>query len=156
MISIRRKPREDVRTRFGRVQEVARQGTGAWRRRATDVAERIGPAAGERVMVARGWGAPRLRRAARYVEIGLAPRVSSFLSGVAHRVEPPQPQRPRRGALLAMLGAVAAVGVAGAVMTRRGAARDAASGGGDEDPAVSADSMTVSGADLDDQVRSPH
>ncbi|WP_157430337.1 hypothetical protein [Actinomadura macra] len=122
------------------------------RQRASVAAERIGPAAASRVLVARGWGAPRLRQAARYVETGLAPRVSAFLSDVAHRVEPPRPERPRRGAVMAMVGAVAAIGVAGAVMTRR----SNVIGSGDQDEATSADSMTVSGSDVDGQVRSSH
>lgn len=154
MINTRRKPRERVLTRYGRTREAARHGAEMCRLRASSAAERIGPAAADRVMVARGWGAPRIRRAARYVETGLAPRVSAFLSDVAHRVEPPKPTRPRRGALMAMMGAVAAVGVAGAVMTRRGAMRDM--GGSDrEGAATSADSMTVRGADTDGQVHAP-
>ncbi|MFI0369551.1 hypothetical protein ACH35V_16880 [Actinomadura sp. 1N219] len=157
MISIRQKPQEDGLTRFGRVQETARQGADMCRQGAATAAERIVPVAGERVMVVRGWSAPRLRRAARYVETGLAPRVSTFLSDVAHRVEPPKRARPGRGALMAMMGVVAAVGVAGAVATRRGTIRDLSKGSGDHaGDATSADSMTVSGADVDGQVQSPH
>src|SRR5690606_42031854 len=89
------------------------------RQSATTAAERIGPAAGERIMVVRGWSAPRLRRAARYVETGLAPRVSMFLSDAARKVEPPKREKPGRGPLMAMLGAVMAVGVAGAIAPRR-------------------------------------
>ncbi|WP_242910713.1 hypothetical protein [Actinomadura terrae] len=153
MISTRRKPREQVRTRFTRTQEAARHGAEIARRRVGASAERIKPVAADRVLVARGWGAPRIRRAAQYVETGLAPKVSSFLSGVAHRVEPPGRDRPRRGAVVAMVGAVAAVGVAGAVLTRR-----SVTGGSDDasEEATSADSMTVSGADVDGQVHSPH
>ncbi|WP_344902969.1 hypothetical protein [Actinomadura meridiana] len=154
MISIRRKPQEQVRTRFTRAQEAARQGAEMCRNGASSAADRIVPVAGERVMVVRGWSAPRLRRAARYVETGLAPRVSTFLSDVAHRVEPPKRSRPGRGALMAMMGVVAAVGVAGAVATRRGGL---AKGSGDDvGDATSADSMTVSGTDVDGQVQSPH
>lgn len=155
MISFRGKPQEEVRTRLGRAQEAARQGAEMCRQGASSAAERIAPAAGERVMLVRGWSAPRLRRAARYVETGLAPRVSTFLSGLAHRVEPPRRSRPGRGALMAMLGAVTAVGVAGAVATRRGVIRDLAGGSGERaGDATSADAMTVSGSD--GQVRSPH
>ncbi|QXJ22898.1 hypothetical protein AGRA3207_003976 [Actinomadura graeca] len=152
MISNRRKPSEEVGTRFGRAQEAARHGARLARQRASSAAERIGPATAQRVLVARGWGAPRLRRAAGYVETSLAPRVSGFLSDVAHRVEPPRKERPRRGAVMAMVGAVAAVGVAGAVVTRRGTV----AGSGDPDQATSADSMTVSGSDADGQVHSPN
>ncbi len=157
MISIRRKPQDEVVNRLGRVQEVARQGADRWRQGASVAAERIGPIANERVLVVRGWSAPRLRQAARYVETGLAPRVSTFLSDVAGRVEPPKRTKPGRGALMAMMGVVAAVGVAGAVATRRGAIRDMAKGSGEQaHSATSADSMTVSGADVDGQVHSPH
>lgn len=158
MINIRRKPQDEVVNRLGRVQQAARQGADACRQSAVGAAERIGPIANERVMVARGWSAPRLRHAARYVETGLAPRVSSFLSDVAGRVEPPKSAaKSGRGALMAMVGVVAAVGVAGAVATRRGAVRDMAKGPGEHSgSATSADSMTVSGADADGQVHSPH
>ncbi|MGP4023094.1 hypothetical protein [Actinomadura sp. 3N407] len=154
MISIRRKPQEEVLTRFGRAQEAARQGAEMCRRSASSAVERIRPAAGERVMIVRGWSAPRLRRAARYVETGLAPRVSTFLSDAAHRVEPPKSSKPRRGALMTMMGVVAAIGVAGAVATRRGVMTKGS--GEHAEDATSADSMTVTGADVDGQVHSPH
>ncbi|WP_433465552.1 hypothetical protein [Spirillospora sp. CA-128828] len=157
MISIRRKPQDVVRTRLGRVQEAARQGADVCRQGASNAAGRVAPIAGERVMIARGWSAPRLRRAARYVETGIAPRVSTFLSDVAGRVEPPKSAKPGRGALMAMMGVVAAVGVAGAVATRRGVIRDLTKGSGEHvEDATSADSMTVTGADVDGQVHSPH
>ncbi len=157
MISIRRKPQEEVLTRFGRVQEAARQGAEMCRQSASGAAERIAPVAEERLMAVRGWSAPRLRQAARYVESGLAPRVSTFLSDAAGRVEPPRRGGPGRGALMAMIAAVAAVGVAGAVATRRGVIRDMTKGSGEHaEDATSADSMTVSGADVDGQVHSPH
>ncbi|WP_111832762.1 hypothetical protein [Actinomadura madurae] len=164
MISIRRKPQDEVRSRFGRVQETARHRSVLWRQgasdvagRASDMAGRIGPVAGERILVARGWSAPRLRSAARYVESGLAPRVSTLLNDAAGRVEPPKPAKSGRGALMAMMGAVAAVGVAGVVATRRGAIRDMTKGSGEHrEDATSADSMTVTGADVDGEVQSPH
>lgn len=157
MISMRRKPQDEVRTRFDRVQEAARHRAVLWRQGASDAAGRIGPVAGERVMIARGWSAPRLRSAARFVETGLAPRVSTFLNDTAGRVEPPKAVKPGRGALMAMMGAVAAVGVAGVVATRRGVIRDMTKGSGEHrEDATSADSMTVTGADVDGQVQSPH
>jgi hypothetical protein len=157
MISIRRKPQDVVRTRFGRVQEAARHGAEAARLGASSATERVAPIAGERVMIARGWSAPRLRRAARYVETGLAPRVSTFLSDVAGRVEPPKPAKPGRGAFMAMMGVVTAVGVAGVVATRRGVIRDLTKGSGEHaEDATSADSMTVTGADADGQIHSAH
>ncbi|MFD0899499.1 hypothetical protein [Actinomadura sediminis] len=118
-------------------------------------ADRFMPAANERVMTARGWSAPRLRRAARYVETGLAPRVSTFMNDMAHRVEPPRRNRPSTVMVMAMTGAALAAGAAGVVMTRRSADREMA-GRSDDGEATSADSMTVSGADVDGQVHSPH
>ncbi|TDC68965.1 hypothetical protein E1200_10085 [Actinomadura sp. GC306] len=168
MISIRRKPQEEVLTRFDRVQEAARQaahqGSGMYRQGAvmcrqgvSSAAERIRPAADERVMAVRGWSAPRLRQAARYVETGLAPRVSTFLSDTAQRVEPPRHTKSGRSAFLAMMGVVTAIGVAGVVATRRDTIRDMAKGSGEHaGDATSADSMTVTGADVDGQVHSPH
>ncbi|MBE1532422.1 hypothetical protein [Actinomadura algeriensis] len=131
------------------------QGAETCRRQATTAADRFMPAANERVLVARGWGAPRLRRAARYVETGLAPRVSTFMNDMAHKVEPPRRNRPSTVLLMGMAGAVLAAGAAGVVMTRRGADHEM-TGGSEEGEATSADSMTVSGADVDGQVHSPH
>lgn len=157
MINIRRKPQDEVLTGIGRVQEAARTGAEMVRQSASSAAGRIAPVAEERLMVVRGWSAPRLRMAARYVESGLAPRVSAFLSDVAGRVEPPRRSAPGRGAIMAMMGAVTAVGVAGVVATRRGVIRDMTRGSGEHvDDATSADSMTVTGADVDGQVHSPH
>ncbi len=70
-----------------------------------------------------------------------------------------RPSAPDPGAapIMAMMGAVTAVGVAGVVATRRGVIRDMTKGSGEHvDDATSADSMTVSGADVDGQVHSPH
>ncbi|REE97371.1 hypothetical protein [Thermomonospora umbrina] len=122
LISVRRKPQVRIdTTRLNRMQEAARQGAGT-------AVERIGPAAqrsreyaADRMLDARGWGAPRLERAAGYVEQDLAPRVSAFLADTAHRIEPPKPQRRARNAGLVMLATVAALGMAGAAMTRKNA-----------------------------------
>ncbi|MBO2453480.1 hypothetical protein J4573_40755 [Actinomadura barringtoniae] len=128
-----------------------------WRSGASSAAERIAPAAsrsreiaGDRIMVARGWGAPRLEQASRYVESGLAPRVSSFLSGMADRVEPPKPRHRGRNAVLMLLAAVAAVGVAGAVATRRSNMQAMV----DEVPAPEKEESPVKG-EVDGHVRTP-
>jgi hypothetical protein len=151
MISIRRKPQEEVVSRLGRVQEVARHGADVCRSGASSAAERMAPEfAGDRIMAARGWGAPRLEQAARYVESGMAPRVSSFLSGMADRVEPPKPSHRGRNAVLMLLAGVAAVGVAGALAARRSnmqaMVEDAPSPEKEESPAKS---------DVDGHVRTP-
>ncbi|RAY14635.1 hypothetical protein DPM19_12800 [Actinomadura craniellae] len=73
----------------------------------------------DRVMVARGWSAPRLQRAGRYVESDLGPRVGSFLSNTGRRIEPARrSRRPGRNAMMAM-AAMAAVGAVGAMASRR-------------------------------------
>jgi hypothetical protein len=122
MIRVRRKPHFEVATsQLHRIQDACRQGV-------TSAAGRIGPTAQrsramavDRVQLAREWGAPRLEHAADYVEGDLAPRVSGFLTGTAHRLRPPQPATNRnRNVTLAMLGTVAVVGVTGAMMSRRG------------------------------------
>ncbi|MCP2340643.1 hypothetical protein [Actinomadura rupiterrae] len=129
-MSIRRKPRQDVGSRLDRAQVAFRQGLSACRGGASVAAERIGPAArqsrvvaAERVLAARGWSAPRLKQAARYVETDLGPRVSSMLSDTAHRVEPPRRRRRARSVMVAMLAGATAACVAGVVLTRRNAAQ---------------------------------
>lgn len=124
LISIRRKPQVQVDTsRMRRIPQACRQG-------ASNAAERLGPAAqrsramaADRVLLAREWGAPRLERAAGYVESDLAPRVGSFLTSTAHRMDPSRPRHRARNATVAMLGVMAAAGMAGAVLTRRRAMR---------------------------------
>lgn len=122
MISIRRKPQLKIDTsRLHRMQEAWQSGTSSAAERIVPAAQRTRDSAAERMLLARGWSAPRLERAAGYVESDLGPRLSSFLTDTAHRIEPPRPSHRARNAALAMLGMVAAVGVAGALMTRRSA-----------------------------------
>lgn len=75
-------------------------------------------AAGERVLGARHWTAPRLRRVAGYVENELAPRLGSALSSTAKRIEPSRPRRRIRNAVLVMLGTAGVIGAAGALLAR--------------------------------------
>lgn len=163
-MSSRRKPQRAVLSRFERVQEAtrhgadaARYGAEAARQGASTAAVRIGPTAQrtrdvatDRVMVARSWSAPRLERAARYVESDLAPRMGSVMKEAAGRIEPPRPRRRRRNTALMLLAAVAAIGVAGAVLTRRGNDREFA------DPATDLDDKAVlAESEVDGQVRAP-
>lgn len=122
LISVRRKSEVQIDTsRIRQLQQTARQS-------ASMAAERVGPLAArsreyaaERVLQARRWSAPRLERAAGYVEQDLAPRLSAWLNDTARRIEPPAPaDRPRNTGLL-VLAAIAALGAAGAAMTRRNA-----------------------------------
>ncbi|MFI0356531.1 hypothetical protein [Actinomadura sp. 9N407] len=86
-------------------------------------AQRGRDAAADRLLVARGWGAPRLLRASRFVEGELGPRVGSMLSDAARRVEPPKTDGQRRNVAMTTLVGVMAVSLAGALLTRRGNAR---------------------------------
>ncbi|MBX6765587.1 MAG: hypothetical protein IRY90_00235 [Actinomadura rubrobrunea] len=129
-MSIRRKPRESAVSRFERVQDACRQGASLCRQGASIAAERIVPAArqgrdiaAERLLIARSWSAPRLIRAAGYVESDLAPRVSSLLTDMAHRLEPHPRNRRGRNAALIMTAGATAIGVAGALLTRRSVSR---------------------------------
>ena len=92
--------------------------------------ERVGPAGRQarvytarRVVDARSWGAPRLERAAIYVEKDLAPRMGSALHRSADLVEPAR-QRGKRLAvgLLAVGGMLGAAG-AGVFALRRASSR---------------------------------
>lgn len=119
--TIRRKPQLDLSTeRLHHLQQRAQEGV-------TLATERVGPAAhqarelaAERILLAREWSAPRLDLAAKYVESELGPRVGSFLSETARRVEPTKGTHKTRNtaALIGAAGA-ASVGVAGALAKRR-------------------------------------
>lgn len=156
MIRIRRKPQEAL-SRLGRMKEAGRHGAELCSRNFSSAAERIGPAAqhtrdvtAERFMGARGWSAPRIEQAGKYVEGDLAPRVNALLAGLAHRIEPPKPRHRGRTAMLAMVAIVAAAGMAGAMMTRRNNMRMLA-----EDDMPSAQEETPARAHVDGQVSAP-
>jgi hypothetical protein len=93
----------------------------------TAAAYRLGGArvwAGERVVDARAAAAPRIVRAADYVQHDLGPRVGSMLKTAGHKLEPPR--RRRRGSILmvlVMLGGL--VGAIGAMVARRNSERTA-------------------------------
>lgn len=101
-------------------------------RGARRAARQVGPTsrearrvASERLTDARRWSAPRVDRAASYVEQEAAPKVGSILHRTADRLEPPSPRRSRRaiaGLLLLLIGGV--VGTMGAIATRRNLSRD--------------------------------
>ncbi|RFU38784.1 hypothetical protein DZF91_25865 [Actinomadura logoneensis] len=140
---------------LGRTQTAMRQGLSAARDGASAAKERMGPAAQQsremaaaRMLALRGWSAPVLRQAAKYVETDLSPKMSSMLAQTADRVEPPRPARRGRKAVVALLAGVTAAGVAGAVLTRRNAAQEAEMMS-DESTSDKADSESA-----DDQVRS--
>ena len=152
MMSIRRKPTGEVLDRVDRLRSVYRQGASA----ASVAVARIGPAArntraaaAERLLVARGWSAPRLRRAGTYVETELGPRLGAMLTSAAGRVEPPRPTRRGRSAMVTTVAAVSAAGLAGALLTRRSGAQSGPVGRPGEGASATAP------ADVDGQVRTP-
>jgi hypothetical protein len=107
------------RAQLQRMQELSKEG--AYRAK-----ERIGPTtqaareiATERMLDAREWSAPRLVRAAHYVETELGPRVGTLLVKAAHKVEPPRRQRQRRNTAMMTLAAAGAIGAVGAMVSRR-------------------------------------
>jgi hypothetical protein len=147
MMSIRRKPREVPLSRFGRVQVAFRQGASSAAERIAPAARTTRDAAAGGVLAVRGRSAPWLEKAGTYVAADLGPRVGGMLSNAAHRMEPPkQAERKRRNAMMMMVGAVSAVGLAGALLTRRGSSRSM--------PRMSSGSRSESvPADVDGQVR---
>jgi hypothetical protein len=120
-VHIRRKPQIEVGLqRLHRMQEQAQQGV-------SYAADRIGPASAharevgtQRLLDAREWSAPRLERAAEYVEAELGPRIGALLSSTARRVRPARPSRRSRNVALMMLVMMGLAGLAGVMATRRG------------------------------------
>lgn len=79
-----------------------------------------------KVMVARDWSAPRIDQAGHYFEHEVGPRVNGLLHRTASMVEPSHPRRRRRGIAAMLLVIGGTLGAAGAIATRRNAARSAA------------------------------
>jgi hypothetical protein len=107
------------RAQLQRMQELSKEG--AYRAK-----ERIGPTtqvareiAADRMLDAREWSAPRLARAAHYVETELGPRVGTLLTRAADKVAPPRRQRQRRNTAMMTLMAAGAIGAVGAMVSRR-------------------------------------
>jgi hypothetical protein len=145
LMNIRRKPREETLSRFGRVQDACRQGAATAAGRIAPAARNTRDVAAGRMLAARGRSAPWLRQAGAYVETDLGPRVGGMLSNAAQRVEPPRPARKSRNAAVVMVAAVSAVGLAGALLTKRSNTRNTT----DEAPR---ERQSVP-ADVDGQVR---
>jgi hypothetical protein len=78
--------------------------------------------AAEQMMNARTWSAPRIDQAGQYIEEEVGPRVGKILHRTAEKVEPAK-SRSRRGFAAVLLIVGGAVGAAGAIATRRNAAR---------------------------------
>jgi hypothetical protein len=115
---------------------------------ARQAALRVGPTtrqarkiAAKQMKNARHWSAPRIDQAGHYIEAEVGPRVGAMLHRTADRVEPAHTRR-RRGfaALLLIIGG--AIGAAGAIATRRNAARSAEGSSSEHLSAVSDNSST--------------
>jgi hypothetical protein len=117
---------------------------------ARQAAERVGPTtrqarkiAAKQMKSARHWGAPRIDQAGQYIEDEVGPRVGAMLHRTASKVEPASPRR-RRGFATILLVAGGAIGAAGAIVTRRNAARSSESTSPEHLSSVSEDSSTAS------------
>lgn len=72
----------------------------------------------QRLESLRYWAVPRLNRAARSVEVQVAPKVSRFLTATAKRIEPARPVKARRRWPTTMLLTGLTLGAAGYLMYR--------------------------------------
>ena len=94
--------------------EAVRQGAGAVRQGADEVAAWAGP----QVRKTRSWAAPQLERTGVLVQEKFAPQVSDALTRAARKVDP-EPTRGRRGLRRFLALGLAAAGAAVAVMVIR-------------------------------------
>ena len=116
---------------------------------AREAAQRVGPTtrqarkiAAKQMKSARYWSAPRIDQAGQYIEDEVGPRVGAMLHRTAGKVEPTSPRR-RRGFAAMLLIAGGAIGAAGAIVTRRNAARSAEPTSPEHLSAVSENSSTA-------------
>ncbi|GAA3411649.1 hypothetical protein GCM10018952_21150 [Streptosporangium vulgare] len=86
---------------------------------ARDVAGQARDVASEKIIVARGWAAPRLDAAAHSFEEQLAPKISAALSQAAARIDP-APAKSRKSPMILLFAGVAIAAV-GYVLYRRNA-----------------------------------
>ncbi len=113
---------------------------------ARKAARQVGPTsrqaremAAGKMTVARDWSAPRIDQAGQYIEHEVGPRVNGLLHRTASMVEPGQPRRKRRGIAAMLLIVGGTLGAAGAIATRRNAARSTVPDG---TPTESADGLS--------------
>lgn len=86
---------------------------------AREVAGQARDVASEKIIVARGWAAPRLDAAAHSIEEQLAPKLSAALSQAAARIDP-TPAKSRKTPMVLLFAGVA-IAAAGYVLYRRNA-----------------------------------
>lgn len=86
---------------------------------ARDAAGQARGAAGEKIIIARGWAAPRLDAAAHSIEEQLAPKLSAALSHAAARIDP-TPAKSRGWPVMLLITGLA-IGAAGYALYRRNA-----------------------------------
>lgn len=120
-VQVRPALRVDHRGRLHHMHQYGRRSASHAKGRIVPVTRHAREVAAYRLLDAREWSAPRLERAADYVETELGPRVGSLLTRTARKVEPSRPSHRSRNATLMMLAAIGLAGVLGALMTRRNA-----------------------------------
>ncbi|MFC4898879.1 hypothetical protein ACFQVD_31345 [Streptosporangium amethystogenes subsp. fukuiense] len=86
---------------------------------ALDMADHARNVAGEKIIVVRGWAAPRLDAAAHSIEEQLAPKLSAALSQAAAKIDP-KPTKSRGWPMVLLVTGVA-IGAAGYALYRRNA-----------------------------------
>ncbi|GAA2896296.1 hypothetical protein GCM10010517_61270 [Streptosporangium fragile] len=74
----------------------------------------------EKIIVARGWAAPKLDAAAHSIEDQLAPKLSAMMSQAAARIDPTPTARSRKWPVMLLLTGIA-IGAAGLALYRRNA-----------------------------------
>jgi hypothetical protein len=72
-----------------------------------------------RILGARGWTAPQFHRAAHFVDVSMAPRISAMLTGTARRIEPTPPRHRVRTVALSTLGMLALLAAIAAATAHR-------------------------------------
>jgi hypothetical protein len=95
---------------------------------AVRTADRVGPmatqardTANEKIVVARGWAAPKLDAAAHSIAEEIAPKISAMMSQAAARIDPAPAVKTRNRAPMLLLLMGLAVGAVGYAMYRKNA-----------------------------------
>ncbi|MBB2908815.1 hypothetical protein FHS43_000061 [Streptosporangium becharense] len=87
---------------------------------ARDAASHAREAANEKIILARGWAAPRLDAAAHSIEEQIAPKLSAMMSQAAAKIDPTPAAKSRKWPMMLLLTGIA-IGAAGFALYRRSA-----------------------------------
>jgi hypothetical protein len=113
---------QEAQERLQEAQEIVSKSARQAAQRVAPTTRQARKMAAEQMKNARTWSAPRIDQAGQYIEEEVGPRVGAMLHRTAEKVEPAR-SRGRRGFAALLLIAGGAVGAAGAIVTRRNAAR---------------------------------